>query len=141
MLKIIKKDKKGIRFRAGPTWMRRGTRGHVAAPRGPIRAHAGPRSVYITYIIYLFHIVSIMGFQPSVDRKGIQPINPSGVINSTGLLIFFCVGLSPTQLSSFQAMWLTEERRSGGAQKIRALIAWTRTTDQSIAQVPFEDEL
>ena len=98
----------------GATWQRH------AGPCGPTRAHAA--CIY-TYIFYLFHIVSIMGFQPSVDRKGIQPINPSGVINSTGLLIFFCVGLSPTQLSSFQAMWLTEERRSGGAQKIRALIA------------------
>ena len=33
----LKNDKKGFIFRAGPTWMRRGTQGHVAAPRGPTR--------------------------------------------------------------------------------------------------------
>ena len=34
--KIIKKnDKKGDDFRAGPTWVRCGTQGHVAQPRGP----------------------------------------------------------------------------------------------------------
>ena len=49
-------------FRAGPTWMRRGTQGHVAAPRGPMqRIH-----IFIIYIVY------IMGIQPSVYRKGIQ---------------------------------------------------------------------
>ena len=39
--KIIKKiNKKGVYFRAGPAWMRRGTQGHVAEPRGPTRAPA-----------------------------------------------------------------------------------------------------
>ena len=41
---INKKKKKGMSFRAGPTWMRRGTQGHVAAPRGPTRRLRG---VYI----------------------------------------------------------------------------------------------
>ena len=36
--KAIKKGQKGDYFRAGPTWMRRGTQGHVAEPRGPTRA-------------------------------------------------------------------------------------------------------
>ena len=76
-----------------------------------------------------------MGFQPSVDRKGIQPIKPSGPINPTGFTNIFRVGLSPTQLYLFQATWLMEERRSGGAQEIHASIAWTRTTDHLIAQV------
>ena len=76
-----------------------------------------------------------MGLQPSVDRKGIQPIKPSGLINPTGFTNIFRVGLSPTQLYLFQATWLTEERRSGGAQEIHALIAWTWTTDHLIAHV------
>ena len=29
-----KNDKKGVSFRAGPTWVRRGMQGHVAEPRG-----------------------------------------------------------------------------------------------------------
>ena len=36
-----KKKKKGFRFCEGPTWMRRGTPGHVAAPRGPTRRLRG----------------------------------------------------------------------------------------------------
>ena len=36
LFKTIKNNnKKGGYFRAGPTWMRRGTQGHVAEPRGP----------------------------------------------------------------------------------------------------------
>ena len=73
-------------------------------------AHTGPRSAYAAYTYtYIFSIVYIMGIQPSVYRKGIQPTNLSGLINPTCFTNFFHVGLSPTQLSSFQAMWLTEE--------------------------------
>ena len=39
-LKQLKNNKKGFIFHAGPTWMRRGTQGHVAEPRGPTRAPA-----------------------------------------------------------------------------------------------------
>ena len=35
--KTIKKGQKGIVFRTGPTWVRRGRQGHVAEPRGPMR--------------------------------------------------------------------------------------------------------
>ena len=37
-IKINKKIKKGG---AGPAWMRRGTQGHVAAPRGPAQRLRG----------------------------------------------------------------------------------------------------
>ena len=37
-LKQLKKNKKAVYFCAGPTWMRRGTLGHVGEPRGPTRA-------------------------------------------------------------------------------------------------------
>ena len=33
----LKNDKKDFLFHTGPTWMRRGTQGHVAVPRGPTR--------------------------------------------------------------------------------------------------------
>ena len=35
---FLKNNNKGFSFCAGPTWMRRGTQGHVAEPRGPTRA-------------------------------------------------------------------------------------------------------
>ena len=38
--KQLKKAKNGVYFCVGPTWMRRGTQGHVAEPRGPTRALA-----------------------------------------------------------------------------------------------------
>ena len=44
---------------AGPAWMRRGTRDHVAAPRGPAQHLRGAR--YIVYI-YLFILKDIWGF-------------------------------------------------------------------------------
>ena len=37
---------------AGPAWMRRGTQGHVAAPRGPAQRLRGA----IHIIIYLLYI-------------------------------------------------------------------------------------
>ena len=37
---------------AGPTWMRRGTKGHMAAPRGPTRHLRGTIFTYIIYILY-----------------------------------------------------------------------------------------
>ena len=40
-LKLFLNKKKGFRFRAGPTWMRRGTPGHVAAPCRPTRRLRG----------------------------------------------------------------------------------------------------
>ena len=45
----LNKCKKGFLFRAGLTWMRRGTQGHVAAPRGPMRRLRGK----VTHYLYL----------------------------------------------------------------------------------------
>ena len=52
---------------AGPAWMRRGTQGHVAAPRGPAqRAY-----VALLYIIYLFIIhIGKRVLCPSLYGKG-----------------------------------------------------------------------
>ena len=49
-----KNDKKRLIFRAGPTWMRRGTWGHVEVPRGPTQRLSG---VYILIsILYTLYI-------------------------------------------------------------------------------------
>ena len=61
-------------------------------PRGSAtRAHAAPtrRIIHLYFIDILYN----MGFQPSVDRKGIQPIRSSGLINSTFFTNLFRVGL------------------------------------------------
>ena len=88
--------------------------------------HTGPRSAYAAYTYtYILHIIYSKGIQPSVYRKGIQHTNPSGVINPTCFTNFFHVRLSPTQLFSFPATWVTEERWIGGASEIRSSIAWT----------------
>ena len=56
----------------------------MAAPRGPTRRFIDLYSIYTLYN---------MGFQPSVDHKGIQPIRSSGLINPTFFTNLFRVGL------------------------------------------------
>ena len=61
-------------------------------PRGSAtRAHAAPMQRIIH--LYFIYIQYNMGFQPSVDWKGIQPIRSSGVINPTFFTNLFRVGL------------------------------------------------
>ena len=67
----------------------RGTQGHVAEPRGPAQCLRGAFYIYIVYLYIIYN----RGFQLSVDRKGIQPLNPSGIINPTDRTNFFRVGL------------------------------------------------
>ena len=50
--KQLKNGKKGVYFRVGPAWMRRGTQGHVAKPRGLTRTSTW-RNVTYRYIILL----------------------------------------------------------------------------------------
>ena len=48
----INKNKKINILRAGPAWMRRGTQGHVAAPRGPAQRLRGAYIYSFIYIIF-----------------------------------------------------------------------------------------
>ena len=67
----------------------------MAEPRGPTRRlHGIYMNLYILYSLY-----NIMGIQPSVYRKGIQPINPSGLINPTVFTNLFRVGLKSHTVS------------------------------------------
>ena len=112
------------------TWQRH------AGPRG---AYAGPRCAYAAPYIgsykpdivytYIYHYLYSLynGYSAFRISEGFSNLlNRRVFINPTCFTNFFRVGLSPTQLSSFQATWLTEKRWSGGAQKICASIAWTR---------------
>ena len=100
-------------------WVQRGTQGHVAEPRGPAQRLRGTLYILYSYIIY-----SIMGFQPSIDRKGIQPIRSSGVINPMISFLLFRVGLIHMAFT-MQVTWRDEERRIKRAINRRALIACT----------------
>ena len=66
MFKIIKKITKSFYISRGATWMRRGTQGHVAAPRGPAQCLRGALYLYYLFITYIHK----MGLQPSLDGKG-----------------------------------------------------------------------
>ena len=62
-------------------------------PRGSAtQAHA----TYIYIFIFIFYIVYSYNIQPSIYRKGIQPTNPSDLINPTGFINFSLVGLIHT---------------------------------------------
>ena len=54
--KINKKNKTIFYYRAGPAWMRRGTQGHVAAPRSPAQRLRGAYIIY-SIIILIFNII------------------------------------------------------------------------------------
>ena len=96
----LQKSKKGFIFRAGPTWMRRGMQGHMAALRRPTRRLRGVMSIiYIYLYIGLIYIV----FRLSIEI--INPLKPSHLINPTLFLNFFRVGLSSTPFLRVQGTW------------------------------------
>ena len=57
--KKFKKNKKGVYFRSGPTWMRRGTQGHVAEPRRPMRAPTWRRGDTCHAYLYILIILGL----------------------------------------------------------------------------------
>ena len=75
---------------AGPAWMRRGTQGHVAAPRGPAQ-RADVAHIYIVYSIILINIKCSLS---SPYKGGSYPYLRSGIIYPTVSLNKSRVGLS-----------------------------------------------
>ena len=78
--KKLKKLKKGG---AGPARMRRGTQGHVAAPRGPAQCLRGAYILY--YIIITIYIKRVL--QPRLDGEGINPLKCQALYTRHCLLI------------------------------------------------------
>ena len=100
----------------------------MAAPRGPTRRLRG---VYI--FINILHIIYTRGFQLSVDRKGIQTLNPSGLKNRTGFTNFSRVGLRSHTVLLIAGHVAQGERLDRDRS---APIQWTRSpqiTDQARA--------
>ena len=91
----------------------------MAEPRGPAQRLRG---MFYIYIVYLY-IIYNRGFQLSVARKGIQPLNPSGILNPTDRNNFFRVGLkSHTVFSTAGHV----ERGEALDRNRSAPIKWTR---------------
>ena len=91
--KINKNDKKRLFFARVPCEC-------DVALRATWQRHAGPRGAYAAYLfiyIYIIYIVRVFSL-PYIGRV-FKPSNLSGVINPIDFFHFFCVGLSPTQLS------------------------------------------
>ena len=108
--------------------MPRGTRGHVAAPRG---AYTGPRGAYVaTVYIYILFILYSRGIQPSVYRKGIHPLKPSLFIYLLISLTLLRVGLNPL-ISGKTNRWI-EARDASCVDSVDA-----KTTAASITHVSY----
>ena len=91
-----KRLKRGVNFRAGPTWVRRGTQGHVAKPHGPTRAPAWRRGD--TWLLFIFIIYRIYYIYRSFDY---QKINLLTLITASPFKLrvspyFYSVGLCST---------------------------------------------
>ena len=74
---------------AGLAWMRRGTQGHVAAPRGP----AQRADVAHMYILYSIILISIKCSLSSPYKGGSYPYKRSGIIYPTVSINKLRVGL------------------------------------------------
>ena len=86
--KNLKRLKRGVNFRAGPTWVRRGTQGHVAKPRGPTRAPAWRGGD--TWLLFIFIIYRIYNIYRSSDyrKTNYYPSYPPYLLNRIVSLIF-----------------------------------------------------
>ena len=112
---------------AGPAWMRRGTQGHVAAPRGPASRLRG--AIYLFIYIYIY-IVSINGSSAFPIGKGYYPLKPSGVINPT---VSKSLSVWDKSTSFFLKKISGDVAHTGALDRLRrrrsrASIAWARST-------------
>ena len=114
VFKLIKNGQKGGIYRAGPTWMRRGTQGHAAEPRGPTRVPAWHRGdIYILYLLYIGYSTYKHSIEELANR-----LKPLYLIYPTPLLLFLCVGLCSLPFVWLQDAWQDVERWIGIAWMI-----------------------
>ena len=104
----------------------------MAEPRGPAQRLRGAFYIYIVYLYIIYN----RGFQLFIDRKGIQPLNPSGIINSTDLTNFFRVGLK-SHTVFYNAGDVA--RRGSMDHDRRTPIGWTRGPPNVITHVSFKE--
>ena len=75
--------------------MRRGTQGHVAAPRGPTRRLRGDVTHAYLYLIVTIGVIVHIVFQ--LSEENYYPSKPSHNINPIPFFNFSRVGLSSTR--------------------------------------------
>ena len=129
-------------FHAGPTWMRNGTQGHVAAPRethmdatwharprsSATRAHAAPTRRDVTCYLYIYIYRNYMGYSTykhSVVRIYANPYNQRTLYTRHLHLISPAWDQFSRSLS-VQDTWLKVRRRIKWSTNWHAWIAWTR---------------
>ena len=105
--KLIKNKAKRVHLLRGPTWMRRGTQGHVAEPRGPARVHAWHWGDVYTYIYLLY--IGYSTYKHSIEELA-NRYNLPHLINPINLL-FLHVGLWSLDFVWLQDAWRDVERR------------------------------
>ena len=90
--RFFNKNKKKFFFRKGPAWMRRGTQGHVATPRGPAQRLRGAISNF-GYYLYILYSFEYNTYNPLfIGRQGKHHYT-SGLINPTKRFDLIRVGL------------------------------------------------
>ena len=82
----FKINKKILDFGAGPMWMRRGTQGHMAAPRGPAQRLRGA-----LYILYNLFTIIYKVLQLSLYGKGYSSLINRRVLYTRRYCFFFSV--------------------------------------------------
>ena len=87
--------------------MRRGTQGHVAEPRGPMRVPAWHRGDVYIYIFLLY--IGYSTYKHSIEELA-NRLKPLHLIYPTPLLVFLRVGLCSLLLFCFHDVWRDMER-------------------------------
>ena len=90
--------------------------------------HSGPRGsatrAHAAYIyFYILHIIYSKGIQPSIYRKGIQPLKPMFLINPSMFFNFFPCGTKVPHSFKMQVTWPLEVRWIVRSAEYRASIA------------------
>ena len=107
-------------------WVRRGTQGHVAEPRGPTRAPAWRGGDTWALFVFNHNIMGYSTYKSSDYRKIIIiPLISSHIINPPPSFIFLRVGLKSKEFLNVQVTWRRERRWIGWSIDHRASIGCT----------------
>ena len=100
--------------------MRRGTQGHVAAPRGPAQ-----RLRDALYILYNLFTILYKVLQLSLYGKGYSSLINRRVLYPDDITFSFPCGTNPHETYLMQVTWTYAERRIERLINRRASIAWS----------------
>ena len=119
--------------------MRRGTPGHVAAPRGPTRRLCDDVTHAYLYLIVTIGVIAHIVFR--LSEENYYPSKPLHNINRISFFNFSRVGLSSTWFLNVQVTWRKERRWIGWSIDHRASIAWTHGPPIAIKNTCFNKRI